>query len=294
MPVIDVSRVFAAQLLERKRLYKFRAIDLTIPEHVAAIFEGQLYCPSPAELNDPWECRPRVVLEPLSQDERRAFVDSLRQVLELEWPDDLGTRLAEEVPEDLMRKPELFLDERYYDSARLQEYCDRVMARLSRNSAAWRICRFSATHEHPLLWAHYADSHRGICIEFDASDVRDIGCALPVKYVDALPMFHLLRGDALQSLSLLTTKSEPWKYEQEYRLVGREPYRSWEGAEIHQKIFRFAKDRITGVILGCRIDSQRRQLVGQWLRGLDHGVRVLQANPGDNEYELHFTEVASM
>ena len=41
---------------------------------------------------------------------------------------------------------------------------------------------FSRSWTNPLLWAHYADKHRGICLGFDLNVADDIGRA--VDYVD--------------------------------------------------------------------------------------------------------------
>lgn len=291
-PLID-HRVFAAQLLHEKKLYKFRSIDLKQPDRVGDIFRrGSLYCPSPAELNDPWECRPEFVLDStLCDEDRRAFVESLKQQLAQEFPEDFRAKLAEEIPEDLMQTPELFLDDRYYDSERIRHYLKRVSTRWLQKTADFRICSFAATYEHPLLWAHYADAHRGICIEFDASSIDDFGFALPIIYSATYPTFNVFKGSALQAIALLTTKAAFWEYEKEYRLVGREPYNSWEGAKVHLKTFSFPKERITGVILGCQIDSERRDLVKDWIGSLSHKVRVLQSTVSETKYELGFTEV---
>lgn len=96
------------------------------------------------------------------------------------------------------------------------------MASLDRRSSSWRICSFSATRKHPLLWAHYADSYQGICIEFDASAVSDFGSALPVQYVEEPPKRHWFRATGLENISSMTTKQSAWSYEQEYRLLARE------------------------------------------------------------------------
>lgn len=293
LQLLDVNKIFAAGLLEQKRLYKFRTLDLLKPERVGMIFEGRLYCPSPFELNDPWDCKPRLRFKPLSRSDRRLFVEELKQLLMVDFPDDFQSQLSEEVPADLMRQPDLFLDENYYNSTRLREYCNRIEARALRTSASWHICSFSATYTHPLLWAHYADSHRGISIEFDASTVQDFGSAIPVEYFGNPPEIHFLNSKAIDWISMLRTKAECWSYEEEYRLLGKEPYREGEGAKIEKNIFRFPRERITGVFLGSQIDPSRRELVKHWLNNLSHEVRIMQAHC-DKTFKLKFTQISDL
>ena len=77
---------------------------------------------------------------------------------------------------------------------------------------------FSADWTDPVLWSHYGDKHRGVCLGFNLC--RDK--AEPVKYEDQRIRDELRGGDpttlsdALQQ-QLLCTKFSGWKYEKEWR-----------------------------------------------------------------------------
>jgi hypothetical protein len=87
----------------------------------------------------------------------------------------------------------------------------------------------SSKFNSPLMWSHYADQHRGICIEFDVSKLPE-GSVREVKYgdsreVSASAVQNWLRNDspaARQEIerACLLTKSTEWGYESEYRLLG--------------------------------------------------------------------------
>ena len=71
---------------------------------------------------------------------------------------------------------------------------------------------FSAGWKNPLLWSHYADRHRGICLGFDV----DESCVAKINYVNrrvdvALPISE----DDIRSF--LFTKFSDWSYEAERR-----------------------------------------------------------------------------
>jgi hypothetical protein len=81
------------------------------------------------------------------------------------------------------------------------------------------IC-FSKNWHNPVLWSHYADKHRGICLGFKIDDAL----AIHIKY-DAKRLVHDLHGsfqagtlDEAIMLRVLQTKFEDWKYEDEVRV----------------------------------------------------------------------------
>jgi hypothetical protein len=67
-----------------------------------------------------------------------------------------------------------------------------------------------------LMWTHYADNHRGICLEYGCGK-SEFGIAVKVVYTDEYPLWrpHQLG----EILDILITKSNVWAYEEEYRLV---------------------------------------------------------------------------
>jgi len=88
------------------------------------------------------------------------------------------------------------------------------------------IACFTPVWNNALMWAHYADSHTGYCIEYSAKEMTlnlpGSTASYDVQYVSRLP--DLCLSEALfsphQTLGrMLATKSIEWAYEQEWRLV---------------------------------------------------------------------------
>ena len=127
----------------------------------------------------------------------------------------------------------------------------------------YRICSFSNNKEHPLLWSHYAASHEGFCLEFDAS--TDIfGGALKVTYQNHYPSIDVTETDEETNLRIsVLTKARFWKYEGEYRLVSMEPSEP-DALQIDNGIFQYPEHLLTGVIFGCRMSDEDRGLVTEW------------------------------
>lgn len=73
---------------------------------------------------------------------------------------------------------------------------------------------FSESWRSPLLWSHYAEKHRGLCLGFDVPDAK----VVTVRYLKGRFEINL---DALNELTItrfLTSKFAEWSYEKERRL----------------------------------------------------------------------------
>lgn len=83
------------------------------------------------------------------------------------------------------------------------------------------LLSFSANWTNPVLWGHYGDRHRGICLGFNVKD----DLAEKVLYEDKRIIKALEeiknpeRLDAKLRATLFRTKFSSWKYEQERRII---------------------------------------------------------------------------
>lgn len=89
------------------------------------------------------------------------------------------------------------------------------------NRTVGLLC-FSKAWNNPVLWSHYADKHRGLCLGFDIPD----DWAVEVSYTGAMlkaELEHSLPSDKSSSFGhkLLTTKFSHWRYEKEVRTIVR-------------------------------------------------------------------------
>ncbi len=87
--------------------------------------------------------------------------------------------------------------------------------------AQYGIICMSDNWKHPLLWAHYAENHKGMCLGFEVSEQ-----ARPTKVdyirdrVDWLDARHQPYDEGLRKiLGLFNTKFDAWEYESEYRML---------------------------------------------------------------------------
>lgn len=152
---------------------------------------------------------------------------------------------------------------------------------LRRGMAEWRkelnkskglLC-FSRHWYSPVLWSHYADKHRGMCLGFVVAD----GLPSRVTYSDKRVRFDLEAMASNPSImqDLLLTKYSHWAYEEESRIFVELDHKT---AERGLYFYEFSEDlRLAEVILGplCEISLDRIRDLVQQLYGED--IQVFRA-----------------
>ena len=124
---------------------------------------------------------------------------------------------------------------------------------LQRLSENVRVLCFTEDCLNPLMWAHYADSHRGICIGFRTAAFQRVR---PIQYPSRVPDLDPALPPDEKRTKAFFTKRAAWAYEREWRVV-----------ETEETDFLPLKDGdITQVIFGERTSRADREWVFEWLR----------------------------
>lgn len=135
----------------------------------------------------------------------------------------------------------------------------REMKRLA--DAEFGIVCFTSNWDHPMMWSHYADRHRGVCLGFDIINARPI---IPIEYTPNLLQekdFMVRKIDDINALDYMRTwfvKYEAWAYEAEKRMV----FHLKEEEEDNGLYFhRFEPAlRLAEVVVGAESDITRQQV----------------------------------
>lgn len=148
----------------------------------------------------------------------------------------------------------------------------------------YRVSCFCRSYKKFLQWSHYANKHRGVCLEYEVSKKHlPRNCTLdPVSYLPRLPEFDSSLPLDQQARKFLLTKMNPWKQEGEVRLLGR---------NLPQFTVPFGK--LIGIIFGVKYadggpnDTTRQELVHAF-RNIGHPSPTLyQACIDGNTPEIH-------
>jgi hypothetical protein len=135
---------------------------------------------------------------------------------------------------------------------------------------------FSADWRDPVIWAHYSDKHKGLCLGFEIPD----GVCQRVEYVAR--RLRLPSKPALADANaLLFTKYENWKYEKEIRV--------WAALNQSEGGLYFANFgemlRLEKVIAGARCALLESEIV-EALGPLAKDVILVKARAGFREFEI--------
>lgn len=277
----------AKDILEEKYLYKFRSIakdssDQAKPDsekihYIERIFtHSELYFPSPIDLNDPLECRPLVTLGDLSDLRyREKYVSYSKRAM------IAGGNTAD--PE----KISTWLENHTQEEA--QDFCNQTTEALRQDLAKYRICSFCAENNNPLLWAHYADSHQGFCLIFDA-DNELFGGASKVEYQDEYPAYDFTEeGDYLIMKNSGLVKFSDWSYEKEFRLVSAEPNYK-DALPVKNNIWSFPEEMLKGVIFGYNISGPDRNIIETLCKNYPGELCLKKATLHDDKFCLRIID----
>ena len=120
-------------------------------------------------------------------------------------------------------------------------------------------------YDHELLWAHYANSHHGFCIEYNFDELLNVYTnehlyPFPIKYSTKLPEVRLTDITNMNALDMVNKlvgyKSNEWKYEEEIRIVFDKP-----------KLRNYSPNAITGIYFGLRMPQEQRDTIMKRLTG---------------------------
>ncbi|MDB5440343.1 MAG: hypothetical protein JWM33_2770 [Caulobacteraceae bacterium] len=226
-----------------KKLYKYRPFDVRA---LRSLTEAEVHYAQPRTFNDPLDCDPtfdvdvgRVTLEKLYYRMLLRRMEKAKAAEKVGYLRYMSTEHGD-----------------YQTDKDVEGYLVQMLAReikdeLDDEFAQRGVLSLSATWASVLMWSHYADEHRGICVEYDTTD-QEHPTLGPVNYraARAVKASDLVgwkgRGDETAKKRVILTyfyaKSAEWKYEKEWRDV-----RDENG--VRERPF-----RITAIHFGLRCD----------------------------------------
>jgi hypothetical protein len=227
--------------------------------------------------NDPFDGNPHVAgaysSDPAADTDLLAkYIAADYETLPDVFRDIFSARRWEEIARDSLQRDQP--DVLAALSGRAEQYIAFVREKATRTFGA--LC-LSEVPDSLLMWSHYASSHAGFLLEFDAHHPYFHECGEPET--DSLRLQRVLYRDARPSnvLSDLTlsdmflVKSNQWSYEREWRVFRRlsEAFcvRDEGGHAIH--LFPFPPDAVRSIIFGARANSNL----------LDDAVALIRAQP---------------
>lgn len=202
------------------KLYKYRAFGVY---SLSELCDSNIFFADPKIFNDPLDCSPTLVNDlKLDETERLAHRIYLLNSNKSEADKEIG-RCRYMSTE--------YGDYKFDRGAR--SYYIRILERTIKHQLDLKmksrgILSMATKWNSPLMWSHYADEHKGICIEYDIT--KSVGKKpMPVDYngergISLSNIFEYIFNSSLDALNEIEhkyfyTKASQWSYEEEWRLV---------------------------------------------------------------------------
>lgn len=231
------------------RLYHWQRF---VPEHVSKLLrESVLWCSNPATFNDPWDCKPYFSTD---------FLDDPVEIeRHVQWYADITRQHRPDIPETFILRTQEELRSSPTLIAEKIEQVSRAM--WPAVSDRYRVYCLGPDVANLLMWSHYAENHKGICLEFSTANTV-MCCAQRVEYLQEFPRMSLHAKDEDDNLVSLLTKSDVWSYEKEYRLIAQVSSNrtAHETLVAHENYLKLPEGVLLSIIVGCQgpVEEVRR------------------------------------
>jgi len=156
---------------------------------------------------------------------------------------------------------------------------------ITQGKGQYTVCCFSRRSDHMLMWSHYTDEHRGVCLEFNIDESLLNGqriLARRVVYPSRLPALAARGTPQEQAIRFLTRKLYFWRYEAEFRLLAPDSDPGLHQVGELMKVI-FGKRFSFGSANVGRTSAQQGTIISQ-LRS--SGVEICAANIDGQTYSV--------
>ena len=151
-------------------------------------------------------------------------------------------------------------------------------------SKAFGIICFSKDWNSPLMWAHYGNKHKGICLGFDIDDshLKEVTyfSERMAAEIDMEKKYGGLTEDIIENL--LCTKYIDWEYENEVRVIV--PLETRDSSGFYFTDFE-GNMKLKEVILGPRSNLKTDQ-AAKYLCSYSSEVEIIQSRIAFTKYEV--------
>lgn len=224
-----------------KYLYKYRSFSART---IDGLLSDKIFYAPPESFNDPLDTKPSLRADSGIEELKEILLSLVRQRMQAEMEAAArtikyrGPKTIEHIKSRSLAQAQKKLDQAEYyatdpdyglpfDEAHRDILAQHIRTELMAqygNGVFSLAKRFSC----PLMWSHYGDEHRGLCIGYSIPD-RAKGALHRVSYggtrqIATSRIAAMLRGDAQAkaevNAAVFLKKAADWKYEKEWRHLG--------------------------------------------------------------------------
>lgn len=249
-----------------EKFYKYRSMDDRSAIWVErTICNQEIYFAPATTFNDPFDLRPLFSLDAPKKVQRSDY-----------------ERLSKKFEPHLSRKERRAEVGRVMSGPMRKENVGKVVDEIQQiftniiTTTVGVLC-VSTKRDDILMWSHYGDSHRGVCLEFDGS-FAFMAHAQEVRYAKERRPINAYEDDYDTMIrKALLTKSDHWCYEAEWRLI-----RSEKGPGVVE----FRPPNLTGVIIGAHASPGSVEKIEKWVSQSTSPIKIYRASANRRTFNL--------
>lgn len=214
----------------------------------------RLYFCLPTEYKDPFDCRPLTSIS-YSRGDNKTWYRFLYCLAKFQHPNKSESEIKKHADAAFSK-----------NLHREREWLRAVDKYLMKRRSSIRICCFTKSPRNMMMWANYANNHKGIVFQFRKSSLNDAATgqfrgkevcynlgALEVNdYLDSLEKG--IQGDAMAMTRMIySTKSKEWEFEDEVRFFTKQT----------RRYVSFDEESLSGIIMGAKCSVSFRKIVSR-------------------------------
>ena len=238
---------------------------------IKSLEDQEIFLNAPCNFNDPYDFAPNFRISRPSKEE----LFKCNEILQQQNP-----------------KETLTLDPKYHGHEGYEMLCDQIVMdmkwhlkkSIKRSSEQTGVSCFAESKDILLMWSHYADHHKGFCLEFDTKE-DPFSNVCKVNYVtefpEVNPLFVFEKNDIDIYVELLRTKFIDWSYEREWRIIG-------PSAGTKRK---YLSKALKAVYFGTKIDSQEMETISKIVRSHNETVQLYKGKMNETRFQIDFEKI---
>jgi hypothetical protein len=283
-------------------IYKYRAFNFLTLD---SLCNDTLSFASPDDFNDPLDCKPTLQCDSSAAELRKLLAEMIRAresyraaksirvvPMKKERARSYIKKHAESQVEKELSSIAYYATDPDYtegpESAELHLLTEAIKNELLRTYIRG-VCCFSSTYDNPLLWSHYGDQHKGLCVGYSLDREPKLELHKVVyggeRSISTSVVFRALieedpnAGEELDR-SVLLRKARDWSYEKEWRIVDT------QGSQDSPLLLK-------EITFGLRCPSSVKHSVISSLSGRDKPAAFYEIREAMNRYSLrrHLVDV---
>lgn len=305
------------------KIYKY----LSAENAIKTLRNNSVLLNNPIEYNDPFDC----VISPTKEDEEECFQRIVNYYLFKEFSKIILNKKIKIpfgllwVRWELKLFNKLMKKHPYYDKMpgfdgmmkiAFKKYSEKdknFLGELEKNKALFLkkiksavneikemllVSCFSTSFDSILLWSHYGDKHKGVCIEFEVegNDFKKVEYdknrkQLDLKTITAIVLGYDYIGEEINKdnspiiktiSKVLLTKSREWQYESEYRTLRSTKDIDNDAVWTKDNMCFLKMPKIKRIYTGCRIDKDDLENIKNEFKEIE----IVELIDSDREYKL--------